>query len=168
MNLAQIKTATQSVIRAIGGIDAAASFTRVGRSQLSDYQNRQCPCVIPADIAIEFDACAQQPIILSVMASQLGYTLLPIDLGEGCAATSMAEVCSTVGATMSATMKALADGRIDQHEAIDLAHRLNNIIRVTSIALQDMQSLAYPERSKAAAPADAVADVGCSRPRGAR
>lgn len=168
MNVSQLKTATQAVIKIVGGVEASACITRVSAVQLSNYQRRDNPLVVPVDIAVELDACAQQPVILSVMASQLGYTLLPIDLGEGCAATSTAEVCSTVGATMSATMKALADGRIDQHEAIDLAHRLNNIIRVTSIALQDMQSLAYPERSKAATPNDAATDVGRSRPRGAR
>ncbi|WP_336946698.1 phage regulatory CII family protein [Asaia sp. HN010] len=168
MNVRQIKTATQAAIQAVGGIDAAASFVRVGRSQLSDYQNRHSPSVVPVDVAVELDKCAQQPVILSVMASQLGFMLLPIDLGDGCAATSMAEVASTVGDTMNATMRALSDGKIDQHEAMDLAHRLNDVIRVTSIALQDMQSLAYPERSKAAAPDDALADVGRSRPRGAR
>lgn len=59
-----IKTATQAVIRAVGGVDAAASFVRVGRSQLSDYQNRHSQSVVPVDVAIEMDRCAQEPIIL--------------------------------------------------------------------------------------------------------
>ncbi|NVN44479.1 hypothetical protein HW537_11280 [Asaia siamensis] len=164
MNIIQIKTATQAAIKAVGGVDAATSFVRVGRSQVSDYQNRQSPMIVPVDIAVALDACAQQPIILGVMASQLGFTLLPIDLGTGCAASSMAEVASTVGETMNATMKALADGEIAQHEAVDLVRRLNDVIRVTSVALQNMQRLAYPEKTEGS-PAD---DAAPRRPRGAR
>lgn len=168
MNVSQIKTATQAAIRIVGGLDASACITRVGVAQLSNYQRRDNALVVPVDIAVELDNCAQQPLILSVMAAQEGYTLLPIDLGDGCAATSMAEVASTVGDTMNATMRALSDGKIDQHEAVDLAHRLNDVIRVTSIALQNMQSLAYPERGRSSKPDDALTGTASVGPRGER
>lgn len=141
-----IKTATQAVIRAVGGVDAAASFVRVGRSQLSDYQNRHSPSVVPVDVAIEMDRCAQEPLILSAMATTAGYALLPIKLGEGCVATSMERVAATAGQTMATTVRVLADGIVEPHEAADLSRDLAELIRVATVALQAVQAKVSGEK----------------------
>lgn len=142
MNAHAIKTATQAVIRAVGGVDAAASFVRVGRSQLSDYQNRHSSSVVPVDVAIEMDRCAQEPVILAAMAAIEGFALLPIEFGEGCAATAMGDVAASASGTMTAALRALADGRIDRSEAQDLSLRLSHLIRYSTDAFQKMQALA--------------------------
>ncbi|NVN44827.1 hypothetical protein HW537_13060 [Asaia siamensis] len=143
MNLAQIKTGTQAAVRAVGGVEAAASITRVGATQISNYQTRTNPLVVPVDIAVELDRCAQQPLILSVMAAIEGYTLIPIAFGDGCAATAMGDVASSASGTMTAAIKALSDGKIDRAEAQDLSHRLNDLIRHSTAALQKMHILAF-------------------------
>ncbi|MFT8778437.1 MAG: hypothetical protein ABF893_17540, partial [Gluconacetobacter liquefaciens] len=71
-DIAAIKTATKQVVSAVGGIDAAASATRVGRSQIADYYNRNSPQVVPADVAVALDQCAEHPHILSAMAHAEG------------------------------------------------------------------------------------------------
>ncbi|GBR05964.1 hypothetical protein [Gluconobacter cerinus] len=53
-----LKTATQLAVRAIGGIDAAAALTRVGRARISEYQNRNSATTAPIDVAIVLDEFA--------------------------------------------------------------------------------------------------------------
>lgn len=139
-NIARIKTATQAAIRLVGGVEAAASCTRVGKTQISEYQNRNTALVVPVDVAIELDAYAQQPLILSAMATTAGYALLPIKLGEGCVATSMEHVAATAGQTMATTVRVLADGIVEPHEAADLSRDLAELIRVATVALQAVQA----------------------------
>lgn len=141
--VACLKTATQAAIRLVGGVEAAASCTRVGKTQISEYQNRNSPHVVPTDVAVALDGYAQQPFILAAMATIEGYALLPIAFGEGCAATAMSEVAASASGTMTAAIRALVDGRIDRTEAADLSQRLGELIRHSTDALQKMQALAF-------------------------
>lgn len=143
MKIARIKTATQTAISVIGDVESAASYTRVGKSQISEYQNRHSPLIVPVDVAVDLDISAQQPLILAAMATIEGYALLPIAFGEGCAATAMSEVAASASGTMTAVIRALADGRIDRAEAADLSQRLGDLIRHSTDALQKMQALAF-------------------------
>ncbi|RUT25989.1 hypothetical protein C0V97_09145 [Asaia sp. W19] len=142
-HVASLKTATQAAIRQLGGVEAAASCTRVGKTQISEYQNRNSAHVVPVDVALALDLYAQQPLILAAMASIEGCALLPIAFGEGCAATAMGEVASSASGTMTAAIVALADGQIDRTEAADLSQRLGELIRHSTDALQKMQALAF-------------------------
>ncbi|MFT8770113.1 MAG: hypothetical protein ABF459_04365 [Gluconobacter cerinus] len=47
-----LKTATQLAVRTIGGIDASAAVTRVGRARISEYQNCNSATTAPIDVAI--------------------------------------------------------------------------------------------------------------------
>ncbi|WP_244974403.1 hypothetical protein [Gluconobacter cerinus] len=53
-----LKTATQLAVRAIGGINAAAAVTCVGRTRISEYQNRNSETTAPVDVAIVLDEFA--------------------------------------------------------------------------------------------------------------
>jgi len=134
-----IKTATQAVIRAVGGVDAAASFVRVGRSQLSDYQNRHSPSVVPVDVAIEMDRCAQEPIILAAMALAEGYILTPIKVGEGDLASDIEKVSHSFNETIATTLRVLADGIVEEHEVIEMRAALSCLHRVVGHALHNLR-----------------------------
>ncbi|GBQ14786.1 hypothetical protein [Swaminathania salitolerans] len=142
-HVACLKTATQAAVRLVGGVEAAASCTRVGKTQISEYQNRNSAHIAPIDVAVALDISAQQPVILAAMASITGFALLPIAFGEGCAATAMGDVAASASETLSAALRALADGRIDRSEAQDLSQRLSHLIRISTDALQKMQALAF-------------------------
>ena len=133
--VAFIKTATQAAINRIGSIDAAASVVRVGRSQLSEYQSRNYPAVVPVDVAIVLDEFAQEPLILSAMAHAEGYTLTPLHLGHGDVAEIMEGVSLKAHLTMATTLRVLADGVVTPEEAADLSHDLANLQRVVTHAL---------------------------------
>lgn len=141
--VACLKTATQAAIRHLGGVEAAASCTRVGKTQISEYQNRNSAHIAPIDVAVALDVFAQEPHILAAMAMIEGYALLPIAFGEGCAATAMGDVAASASGTLTAALRALADGRIDRSEAQDLSQRLSHLIRISTDALQKMQALAF-------------------------
>ncbi|GBQ93805.1 hypothetical protein [Gluconobacter albidus] len=134
--VASIKTATQAAINRIGSIDAAASVVRVGRSQLSEYQSRNYPAVVPVDVAIVLDEFAQEPLILGAMAHAAGYTLTPLHLGHGDVAEIMEGVACNAGLTMATTIRVLADGIIMPDEAADLSRDLAKLQRVVTHALQ--------------------------------
>ncbi|MDL2172029.1 MULTISPECIES: hypothetical protein [Asaia] len=141
--VACLKTATQAAIRHLGGVEAAASCTRVGKTQISEYQNRNSSHVAPVDVAVALDLYAQEPLILASMAAIEGYALLPLTFGEGCAATAMGDVAASASGTLTAALRALADGEIDRPEAQDLSLRLSHLIRISTDALQKMQALAF-------------------------
>lgn len=55
-DLAALKTATRRLIRAAGGVESAASVSRVQKSSLSDYQNPALPDhFMPIDIVLELE-----------------------------------------------------------------------------------------------------------------
>lgn len=134
MNVLAIKTATQAVIRRVGGIEAAASFARVGRSQLSDYQNRNVPVIVPVDVAIEMDLCAQEPIVLAAMALAEGYLLTPLKVGEGDLATDIERVSESFNKTVTTTLHVLADGKVEPHEVMSMRATLSCLIHSATTA----------------------------------
>ncbi|GBR21019.1 hypothetical protein AA105894_2695 [Asaia spathodeae NBRC 105894] len=135
-----IKTATQAVIRAVGGVDAAASFVRVGRSQLSDYQNRHSPSVVPVDVAIEMDRCAQEPVILAAMALAEGYILTPLKVGQGDLATDIEKVSHSFNETISTTLRVLADGVVEPHEVVAMRATLSSLHHAVGQALHNLRA----------------------------
>ncbi|KXV23606.1 hypothetical protein AD936_22190 [Gluconobacter japonicus] len=139
MSVLAIKTATQAAIREVGSLDAAASVARVGRSQLSEYQSRNYPAVVPVDVAIVLDEFAQAPLILSAMAQAEGYSIAPIHLGKGDVAEIMESVATKSGSTMATTVRVLADGIVTVDEAHDLIADLIDLQRVVTHALQVVQ-----------------------------
>ncbi|MBS1029165.1 hypothetical protein [Gluconobacter albidus] len=136
-----LKTATQMAVRAIGGIDAAAAVTRVGRARISEYQNRNSTTTAPVDIAIVLDEFAQEPFILQTMAHELGYNLTPIQLGHGDVAEIMEDVADKANDTMKMTIRVLADGIVTVEEAHSLGHELTKLRRVVDHALKIVRGL---------------------------
>lgn len=145
--LASVKTATKQALDLVGGIDAAASCSRVGRSQLSEYSNRNSVQVVPIDIAIGLDQYAQQPLILAAMARVEGYTLLAIELGEGDVAVSMERIARGAGELLATTVRVLSDGVVSAAEAAELTHGLSDLNRVIHQALGVLHALQHPAPS---------------------
>lgn len=128
MPVASIKTAVKEALNRIGGIDAAASTVRVGRSQLSDYSNRNSAQIVPVDVAIVLDKCAQQPLILSAMALAEGYHVVPMHYGEGHIPKDLAKFARDASLTMQRGFEALEDHEIDVCEAQELLRCIGSVI----------------------------------------
>lgn len=128
MPVPAIKTAVKEAIKRIGGIDAAASVVRVGRSQLSDYGNRNSPQTVPADVAVALDCCAQHPLILAAMAHAEGYGIVPLHFGEGHIPKDMAKFAAETSLTLQRGFEALEDMQVDVPEAQELLRCLSKVI----------------------------------------
>ncbi|MFT9323330.1 MAG: phage regulatory CII family protein, partial [Acetobacter sp.] len=119
-----IKTATKQAIAYVGGIDAAACVGRVGRTQFSEYSNRARDAVIPLDVALDLDHCAEHPFLLHAMAQALGYAAIPLHVGPGDFGQDMSEYAIASGDIMATAMRILEDGVVDRQEAQEIAPKM--------------------------------------------
>lgn len=128
MSVASIKTATKDVLEIMGGIDSVARGRgcRVGRSQLSDYSNRNSPQVVPVDVAIHLDLSAQEPLILAAMATAEGFRLMPIKFsGSGHIPKELAKLSKTSSEVLQEGIESLEDGQVDVAEARTMLEHLH-------------------------------------------
>lgn len=126
MSVAAIKTATKKAIQHLGGIDAAATISRVGRSQLSDYGNRNSPQVVPVDVAVDLDTSAQEPLILAAMAHAEGFRLVPVKIsGTGHIPKELAKFSKFSSEVLQEGIESLEDGRVDVAEARAILEHLH-------------------------------------------
>ncbi|MFS8367840.1 hypothetical protein ACJRO0_10145 [Acetobacter oryzifermentans] len=139
--LASIKTATKHAVEAVGDFRAAAGFTRVQKSQLEAYASRHQPTVIPLDVAIDMDRCAEQPILLSEMAHALGYVVLPMHVGPGDFGRDMSEYSMVSGDMVSTAIRILEDGVIDPQEANEIAPKMAKTKHVLERALARIHTI---------------------------
>ena len=133
--LAAIKTATKTAVQAVGDFRSAAGFTRVQETQLHAYTSRTQPSVVPLDVAIDLDHCAERPIHLMEMAHALGYVVIPQHIGPGNFGQDMSEFAVTSGDVLSTAVRILSDGRIDPHEAHEIAPKLAHAKHIVERAL---------------------------------
>ncbi len=79
MTHAALKTAVLVVVRKLGGLDAAATCCRVGATNLQQYGSQAHPDRhIPADVILDLEAIAGEPIITAALARAQGYRLEPV------------------------------------------------------------------------------------------
>lgn len=79
MNRAALKTAVRLTLQRLGGLDAAATCCRVGRSNLSDYGSLAHPDRhIPADVILDLETIAGEALITAALARAQGYRLEPV------------------------------------------------------------------------------------------
>ncbi|MGO2959466.1 MAG: phage regulatory CII family protein [Acetobacter sp.] len=119
-----IKNATLKAVNAIHDFEAAAGFTRVSKTQLHGYTNKAQPVVIPLDVAMDLDQAAGHAPILTAYAGALGYVVVPLHVGPGDFGEDMSAFAIASGDVLATAMRILDDGRIDLHEAHEIAPKL--------------------------------------------
>jgi len=131
-NIAILKTATRRLVRAAGGVESAASATRVGKSILSDYQN---PALtdhfMPIDVAAELEGDTGTDHVTQAMCRLAGGYFVRNKAGNIVDFSAhMPELGKSIGEVWSQTAVALADGKISDSERHDLINRLDDSIAV--------------------------------------
>jgi hypothetical protein len=130
-----IKTAFKRLVVLAGGVDAAATITRVGRTILSDYGVPQLPDRhVPADVLLDLEMIAGAPLVTEALASAQGFILLPVNVGEGDVAEALARVSQSAGKTLSDGLQALRDGLPDAERGV-LIRDLTELSRTANHAL---------------------------------
>lgn len=73
-----LKSATRRQIKASGGLESAASVTRVEVSRLGQYQQPQHPSYMPIDVVTDLTTDSNETEILQTMAGIANCLLLPL------------------------------------------------------------------------------------------
>ncbi|KXV70927.1 hypothetical protein AD952_11305 [Acetobacter cerevisiae] len=151
--LAAIKTATKTAVQAVGDFRSAAGFTRVQETQLHAYTSRTQPSVVPLDVAIDLDHCAEKPIHLMEMAHALGYVVIPLNIGPGDFGSDMGEFARSSGDIMQTALDIWDDRQIDQREADKIVPKISMAIHIlhrTLALLHQVQRSGQPHTGDAA------------------
>lgn len=127
-----LKTATKLVVADLGGGDAAATCTRVGKSQLSDYGNVSSDKFIPVDVVLDLERVGGVPHITAALARAQGYLLVPGSTPRARSelAVLMAEIGRDVGELFGTAALALSHGKLTDAERQELLRELDNLHRV--------------------------------------
>lgn len=125
-----LKTAFKRVLADLGGVDAAASCSRIGRSQVSDYGNITSDKMPPIDVVLDFEAITGQPHITAAMAGALGYELMPTDTRP---AHELAALLSRIsldnGQLLAQAAHVLASKKITSKQRHAMARELTDMVQ---------------------------------------
>jgi hypothetical protein len=77
-----LKTAWKLLTSDCGGLEATASCTRVGKSQIALYGDVTSETFPPADVLLDVEAVAGLPRVTTALAGAQGYRLVPLVLAE--------------------------------------------------------------------------------------
>lgn len=113
-----LKTATHALVRDVGGVEAGAAASRVGRSQLSDYGHPQKPGqFMPVDVVLDLETALRRPLVTQQLALAQGFDLVPVEATEGgLVPEALAELGREISALFGECAQALADGHLSPQE----------------------------------------------------
>lgn len=144
MKRAALKTAARVLIQRLGGIDAAATCTRVGRSNLAEYGSLHHPDRhMPVDVVADLEMIAGEPLVTAALARAAGFTLVPLALPSGGdAVLHLQRVAGQSGTVLSSAVAALSDGTIDADEREALLAQLDDLRAAVGAAMAALAEVA--------------------------
>lgn len=120
----------------IGGLEAAASFCRVGKSTLARYASivqADAECFAPVDVVRDLEALAGEPIVTATlcgMAAGVFVTVPNTPAGTGDLLATMSALSGEFNDTTRVVCAGLADGKFCPVDAAKLERELDDVIRV--------------------------------------
>lgn len=138
----RLKAATESQIKALGGLEAAAQCTRVGKTELGYYQSlshpeRFMPIDIAADLAVAGGGCE----IIAELADAVGCTCVPGSRQP----TSLCADFKAFGDYAASVFRdfpaLLGDARLDVRRIRQLDRDLSLVIKAAMDARSALRSL---------------------------
>jgi hypothetical protein len=129
MQYAALRTAVRHLVQELGGIDAASTVCRVGRSQISDYQTPHGDKFMPLDVVMQLEASLGQPVVTTALALAAGCTLLPLNpLAERSAlAALLARIGKDTGELFGTAAQALGHAKPTPAERTMLLAELSDL-----------------------------------------
>jgi hypothetical protein len=118
------KAKARDLIRAAGGIEAAAEVTRVGKTLLSEYGRPDNETYMPDDVRADLEDITfgkpEHPHLTRYDARRLGFALVPMPKGELPVGQSLLQALSEsihdAGELHKNICDAIGDGKIDRAE----------------------------------------------------
>ena len=128
-----LKTLTRVLIERVGGLDAAASCTRVGRSVLSGYQSPHVAQFIPEDVSTRLECVAVAPILTEERARRVGYQLVRADGAvRGNVPQLLAKLGGECAELHAAFAEAISDGHLCATDRAAITREASHVLRKVS------------------------------------
>lgn len=150
----RLKLATRRQIAACGGLEAAAAGTRVGKSELGNYQSLHHPGrYIPIDIAADLTACSRALDIAEALAAVAGAGVVPVVDAPGELKGEIIEFAEHAAATFRDYALVEQSSKPDRMLLERLDRDLQQVIRVAIQARENIKARAAPAVGSVARPA---------------
>lgn len=108
-----LKARARLLVERVGGLDAAAACTRVGRSQFAAYQSPHHDQFMPADVIARLEEVAQEPLLTEELARRAGYALSrPQGDAAACISQALARLAKESADLHGAVALGLSDGQL--------------------------------------------------------
>ncbi len=123
-----IKAATRNLAKLCGGVEAAATETRIEKTGVGDYGNiNKMGSFAPVDVIADLEMAAGEPVVTRALAKIAGYALVPTADAEGvrgvvCEIAAhqpvllAAEIAVLLGKLQEDSLQAAADGDLSNGE----------------------------------------------------
>jgi hypothetical protein len=140
---AALKSTTQAAYDAVGGVMQASDLTGIGSPQLTKYASRDekwADRFIRIDIAVDLDRRSPHPFILTTMAREIGFRIVPdASRADGMSLCPMGilRLDGILADVVRETATAIADGHVCAAEK----HLIRKKIAAAKIALAQLDAL---------------------------
>ncbi|MCA0275847.1 MAG: hypothetical protein LCH86_07580 [Proteobacteria bacterium] len=124
---ARLKAATDRSLKRAGGGTLFSDQTRVEAPVLSKYKAvHEETAFMPIDVAVDCDMAAGAPIILSAMATTLGYSVSPMaPEAVRYAPELVGSLIRETGEASAVILEAMADGKLTESERARIAGEID-------------------------------------------
>lgn len=121
-----LKRLTGQLVAAVHGVEPAASYCRIGKSQISDACNPNIAAFLPVDVLADLEEVAGEPIVTRRLARLAGFALMRLPESGPCGGDLHCEagaVARESGEVVAGVCQALADGKVTAAESRKLGIR---------------------------------------------
>lgn len=133
--LAGIKIATRKLVKRLGGVEAAGSISRWGKSALAEaYDLNRPDRALPADVIADLERVAGDPLVTAVLARLAGCALVPMPRAGGMEDAAIAKVAEGTAELFAEWARAKADASLTAQERQAVAERLLTVSQVALVA----------------------------------
>lgn len=142
---ALLEMAVRRLVKGCGGVEAAASLTRVGKSSIGRYQERGTGECMPIDVVADLEREAGMVPVTQALARLSGRVLLalPDAAANPAIAAKLAALGKEIAEVFSAGAAALADNRIAPEERRVLLDEIDG----AALALAELRASLLPPRA---------------------
>lgn len=151
---AALKVAAGTLVKRLGGHEAARLVAGRSPERLNAYQDLHKPDFMPLDVVLRMERAyvemGGEPIITLLLARQHGLLVVPVPKGEGELGREMARMLREAAEAAARHLEAMQDGRLSEAERAALAEAVQ---RVHTISAHLCSLLAAPRAPLRAVPA---------------
>lgn len=135
-----LKLAVKEATKLAGPIASIAARTRLDAGTISRAGNPRESNFLPLDVAIDIDALAGEPIILTAMARLCGYELVPLNVAHvtECLSLQAGHAAREAGELVAHAIEASQDKAITPAEAQRIDTEAAEVERVVSAIRRHM------------------------------